>query len=130
MQLYPGSREGHIVPTDGLQRLYYSERNNEAMLPLRNEFTRLSIVNLTTIDPTTINKMNGWDMVLFSFNCQSLRAHEHDLRGNIVQKVAQSLKERGEEKRRQGGKKSTRWRSERTWRIWQNERDSNYVGED
>ncbi|GFU88738.1 uncharacterized protein TNCV_4444151 [Trichonephila clavipes] len=40
-------------------------------------------------------------------------------------KVARPSK--GEEKRREGGRKSTRWRSERTWQI---ERDSDYVGED
>ncbi|GFW82332.1 uncharacterized protein TNCV_3818131 [Trichonephila clavipes] len=34
--------------------------------------------------------MNGGDMALFSLNCQSLRAHARDLRGNIVQ-TAHSL---------------------------------------
>ncbi|GFS36908.1 ATP-dependent DNA helicase [Trichonephila inaurata madagascariensis] len=77
----------HIVPTDGCQRFYHGRRSNEVMLPLRNEFIRLSTVHLTTTDHIMTNKMNGGDMVLFSLNCQSLRAHAHDLPGNIVQKV-------------------------------------------
>ncbi|GFU83649.1 ATP-dependent DNA helicase [Trichonephila clavipes] len=40
----------HIVPTDGHQRFYHGRRNNEAMLPLRNEFTKLSTIHLTTSD--------------------------------------------------------------------------------
>ncbi|GFW45108.1 hypothetical protein TNCV_716101 [Trichonephila clavipes] len=56
----------HIVPNDGRQRFY------QVMLPLRNEFTRLSTVNRTTIDQIMINKMNRRDMVLISLDCQSL----------------------------------------------------------
>ncbi|GFY68648.1 hypothetical protein TNIN_118681 [Trichonephila inaurata madagascariensis] len=69
------------------QRFYYGRRSNKAMLPLRNEFTRLSAVHLTTIDQIMINKMNGGDMILFSLNCQSLRACARDPRRNIVQKA-------------------------------------------
>ncbi|GFY78468.1 hypothetical protein TNIN_31691 [Trichonephila inaurata madagascariensis] len=66
------AQEGlHIVHTDKRQRFYYGTRNNEAILPLRNEFTRLSTVHLTTIDQTMINKMNGGYMILFFLNCQS-----------------------------------------------------------
>ncbi|GFU66054.1 ATP-dependent DNA helicase [Trichonephila clavipes] len=64
--------KGDIVLIDGHQRFYYDKRNNEALLPLRNEFTRLSTVHLTTIGLIMINKMNGGDMVHFSLNCQSL----------------------------------------------------------
>ncbi|GFW93059.1 hypothetical protein TNCV_3888001 [Trichonephila clavipes] len=79
--------ELHIVPTDGSQCFYHDRRNNEVMLPLRNEFTRLSTVHLTIIDQIMMNKMNGGDMVLVSLNCQSLHAHARDLRGNTVQKA-------------------------------------------
>ncbi|GFY41555.1 ATP-dependent DNA helicase [Trichonephila inaurata madagascariensis] len=74
----------HIVPTDGRQRFYHDRRNNEEMLPLRNEFTRLSTVHLSTIYQIMINKVNGGDRILFSLNCQCLRARTHD---NIVQKA-------------------------------------------
>ncbi|GFW35660.1 ATP-dependent DNA helicase [Trichonephila clavipes] len=77
----------HIVPTDGRQRFYHGRRNNEEILPLRNEFTRLSTVHLSTIYQIMINKMSGGDRILFSLNCQSLRTRARDLRGNIVQKA-------------------------------------------
>ncbi|GFV64222.1 ATP-dependent DNA helicase [Trichonephila clavipes] len=48
------AQECHIVPTDG-----HGRRNNETMLPLRNQFTRLSSIHLTTIDQIMINKTNG-----------------------------------------------------------------------
>ena len=57
------------------------------MLLLRNEFARLFTVHLTTIDQIILNKMNEGNMIIFSLNCQSLRAHAWDLRGNIIQKA-------------------------------------------
>ncbi|GFY57170.1 hypothetical protein TNIN_70011 [Trichonephila inaurata madagascariensis] len=57
------------------------------MLSLQNEFTRFSTVHLTPIDQIMINKMNGGDRVLFSLNCQSLRAYARDLRSDNVQKA-------------------------------------------
>ncbi|GFU31771.1 hypothetical protein TNCV_1176401 [Trichonephila clavipes] len=57
------------------------------MLPLRNEFTRRFSVHLTTIDQIMMHKMNEGHMILFSLNCQSLRAYARDLPGNIVQKA-------------------------------------------
>ncbi|GFY57970.1 ATP-dependent DNA helicase [Trichonephila inaurata madagascariensis] len=40
-----------IIPTDGCQSFYHVRRNSEAMLPLRNQFTKLYTVHLTTIFP-------------------------------------------------------------------------------
>ncbi|GFW17493.1 hypothetical protein TNCV_2650511 [Trichonephila clavipes] len=69
------AEEGLHVPTDGRQRFSHSRRNNEAMLPVQNEFTRLSAVHLTTIDQIMINKMDGEGIIIFSLNCQSIHAH-------------------------------------------------------
>ncbi|GFX84671.1 hypothetical protein TNCV_724781 [Trichonephila clavipes] len=89
------AQEGlHIVPTDGRQLFYYGRRNNEAMLPLRNEYTRLSTVHLTAIDQIMINKMNGGEMILFSLNCQCLGAHVRDLRG-VVGSVSKAVENDG-----------------------------------
>ncbi|GFX13841.1 hypothetical protein TNCV_3421521 [Trichonephila clavipes] len=72
----------NVVPTDERQSFTTAD---EAIFPLRNVFTGLSIIHLTTIDQIMVSKMNGGD--LFSLNCQSFRTHVRDLRGNIVLKA-------------------------------------------
>lgn len=80
------SQQGLYIVSSEDQRFHHGRRENQAMLLLRNEFTRLSTVHLNTIDRVILEKINEGNIIVFSLNCQSLRAHACDLRGNIIRK--------------------------------------------
>lgn len=80
------SQQGLYIVSSEDQRFHHGRRENQAMLLLRNEFTRLSTVHLNTIDRVILEKINEGNIIVFSLNCQSLRAHACNLRGNIIRK--------------------------------------------
>ena len=64
--------------------LYHARRTDLTVQDLRNELRRLSGVRLQKCDQKLLAKISLAEMTIFSVNCQSLKKHAQDLRGNVL----------------------------------------------
>ena len=75
----------YITTTNDDKIFYHGRRTSTSTIDLQTEFKRLSLNKLETINEHLIGFMNSRKgLSLFTFNCQSLRAHTDDLNDSIV----------------------------------------------
>ncbi|GFY23562.1 ATP-dependent DNA helicase [Trichonephila clavipes] len=64
---------------------YQCRRRSSSAIDLQNEFKRLSLNNLQTVNENLINFiMHRQALSIFTFNCQSLTAHAIDLQHSVI----------------------------------------------
>ena len=66
------------VDDNGKEKLFHhcrKEDTSSSMIILREEFKRLSNCALETVNQTVLLYINNSLLSIFTFNCQSLRAH-------------------------------------------------------
>ncbi|GFX19028.1 ATP-dependent DNA helicase [Trichonephila clavipes] len=74
-----------ITTPNNDKTFYHGRRTSTSTIDLQAEFKRLSLNKLATINEHLIEFMNNRrGLSLFTFNCQSLRAHIDDLDDSIV----------------------------------------------
>ncbi|GFX84161.1 uncharacterized protein TNCV_927721 [Trichonephila clavipes] len=80
------SIEGLYITTPNNDKTFYhGRRTSTSTIDLQEEFKRLSLNKLATINKHLIEFMNNRrGLSLFTFNCQSLRAHIDDLDDSIA----------------------------------------------
>ncbi|GFT06646.1 ATP-dependent DNA helicase [Trichonephila clavipes] len=80
------SIEGLYITTKNNNKTFYRcRRRSSSTIDLQEEFKRLSLNKLQTINENLINFItNRQGLSIFTFNCQSLTAHAVDLQDSVI----------------------------------------------
>lgn len=75
----------HITTQNNEKIFYHGRRRSSSTIDLQEEFKRLSLNKLETINENLVNFINNRKgLSIFTFNCQSLTAHAVDLKDIVV----------------------------------------------
>ncbi|GFX10774.1 ATP-dependent DNA helicase [Trichonephila clavipes] len=83
------SIEGLYIATKNNDKTFYHcRRRSSSTIDLSEEFKRLSLNKLQTINEDLINFITDIQgLLIFTFNCQSLTAHAVDLQDSVIRKA-------------------------------------------